>query len=93
MSNPYVWILAISKSRRKQSNAFDRSVNSAPKLLPKSGDSLHFSIIGRRVVKTLNPFLNPHWYRDKLDSKQVSNCLYKSLSYILEMLERILTVL
>ena len=88
MSNPYVWILAISEPRRKQSNAFDRSVKKLP---PESGDCLLFSIIGTRVVKTLNPFLNPHWYRDKLDSKQVSNCLYKSLSYILEMLERILT--
>ena len=69
MSNTYAWSLAISKPWGKQSKALDRSVNSAAKLPPESSDSLHFSIIGRRVLNTLDPFLNPHQYRDKTDSK------------------------
>ena len=35
--------------------------------------------------------MKPNWYGDKIYSQWVSNCLYESLSYILEMLEKILT--
>ena len=69
MSNPYVWSLAISKSWGKQSNTFETPINNAPKIPPESSDSFRFSIIGRRMVNTLNPFPNPHWYWDKIDSK------------------------
>lgn len=90
-SNPYTLSVAISKSSDKQSNDFKKSVKIAPKIPPWSRDSLHFSITERKVANILRSFLNPHWYGDKTDSYCVCSWLCKSLSYILEMLERILT--
>ena len=58
MLNPYGFGLAIKRSCERQSNAFDRSVRSAPNVFLLSAD-FHFSNIDKRQCWALNPFLNP----------------------------------
>ena len=66
--------------------AFEISVKIAPKLPPWSRDSLYFFILGKRVDTTLKLFLI---YADNETShiQGMFPIVYKSLSYIFEMLE------
>ena len=66
MLNPYAFSLAIKKSCERHSNAFDRSVRSAPKVFLLPIADFHFSNIGARKFWALNPCLNPHRYFVKM---------------------------
>ena len=52
----------------KQSNAFERSVNSTPNAFPLSSDDFNFSNIAIRQFCALKPLQNPHWYFDSKGS-------------------------
>ena len=88
MLNPYAFILAIKRSWERQLNSFDRSVRSAPKIFLLSIQDFHFSNIDNRQCWALNPFLNPHCYFDKNDSKNSDIYLNKNFSYTLEYLTK-----
>ena len=71
---------AINKECGRQSNVFDRLVNNNPKAFPWSTLGFHFSISASKQCLALCSFLNPHWYFERISSKNVENCLHKHLS-------------
>ena len=61
--NPYAFNFATINSCDKQSNAFDRPVNSTPNAFLLSIGDFHFRNIASRQFCALKPLRKlPHWY-------------------------------
>ena len=72
----YAFNLARSSLWGRQSKAFDRSINKAPKDFPLSTALFHFSINAMRHCCVLYHFLKPHWNLKKYLFMKVAICLY-----------------
>ena len=68
----------------KQSNAFERSVNSTLNAFPLSTDDFHFSDIANRQFCALKPLRNSHWCFDSNGSIKFVICLPILFSKIFE---------
>ena len=69
----------------------DRSVRRAPKFLLLSRADFHISNIPNRHCWALNHFLKPQWNFDEIGSKYSDIYLNIILSYILEIIDNVLT--